>query len=395
MKRKICVVTGSRADYGLLKLIMLGIMEDTELELQIIATGMHLARDYGLTYREIELDGFKINRKIECLTQSDDALSISNATAAAISGSAKAFQELKPDIVLLLGDRFEILAVSIASLFARIPIAHIHGGELTLGAFDESMRHAITKMSNIHFVTHEEYRHRVIQLGESPDHVHLIGSLSRDVIKSLNLLNRKEIEEVLNLKFKRKSLLITFHPATLDEESPESQMRELLSALEKLSDTTLIFTMPNADTGGYSIMDLISRFVQENDNAYVFNSLGQLLYISCMAIVDGVVGNSSSGITEAPVMGKGTINIGIRQLGRIQNYGVINCKATQNEIESAISFLYSHEFVNGMQQEQESHSQVNASLKILSVLREVELQGITLKPFWDISFNIEENLKTE
>jgi GDP/UDP-N,N'-diacetylbacillosamine 2-epimerase (hydrolysing) len=388
LKRKVCVITSSRADYGLLRLIMLGIRQEANLELQIIATGMHLSKDYGLTINEIESDGFLVNRKVPCLNEFDDAVSISRAAGSAISGCAEALKELQPDIILLLGDRFEILSAAMAGLLARIPIAHIHGGELTLGAFDESIRHAITKMSSIHFVTHEVYRRRVVQLGEIPERVYLVGSLGVDAINSLVLMNRKEIENELNIKIKAKSLLITFHPATLDKESPERQMNHLLSVLEKLNDTTLLFTMPNADTGGNAIVKLIEDFVQKRENAYAFSSLGQLLYLSCMAMVDGVVGNSSSGITEAPVMGIGTVNIGTRQLGRIQSQSIINCGTSQVEIEDALKILYSAEFCDKLRISKNSMKESGASLKILKVLKEVDLRELILKPFQDIPFSL-------
>jgi GDP/UDP-N,N'-diacetylbacillosamine 2-epimerase (hydrolysing) len=392
MRRKICVVTGSRAEYGLLRLVMLGIKNDPDLELQIIATGTHLSKDFGMTFKEIESDGFSIDYKVECLSDKDDALSISKASASVINGCADALKELGPDIVLILGDRFEILSCSIAALFARIPIAHIHGGELTLGAFDESIRHALTKISNVHFVTHQDYRRRVIQLGELPDRVIFVGSIVEEIVKSLELLSRDEIEKTLNIKFKKKSLLITFHPVTLDMQSPNDQMRELFSALEDLNDTTLIFTMPNADPGGRAIVALIEDFVQNNSNAYAFASLGQRLYISCMSIVDGVIGNSSSGITEAPVLGKGTVNIGIRQFGRIQTSSVINCAPSRHEIRCAIKALYSKDFIKKQQVVGQREIGIRASQKILKVLKEVDLSQITLKPFFDLSVTFDERL---
>jgi len=263
MKRKICVVTGSRADYGLLKLVMKGIKVDPNLALQIIATGMHLSPTFGLTYKEIEGDGFVIDYMVESLLLSDTPADIAQATAKSMMGCAKAFGELEPDLVLILGDRFEILAAATAAVLARIPIAHIHGGEVTVGAYDEAFRHSITKMANIHFVATEEYRRRVIQLGENPSSVHFVGGLGVDAIRYLNFLSKDEIEQTLGIKFSSKSLLVTFHPSTLEELTPIEQVNELLAALIEKPEIMLIFTMPNADTGGLEIMEQINNLNKE------------------------------------------------------------------------------------------------------------------------------------
>ena len=384
MKRKICVVTGSRADYGLLRLVMKGIKAEPSLTLQIIATGMHLSPTFGLTCKEIESDGFEVDQMVACLSSSDSAVDIAEATAKALSGCAKAFDELKPDLVLVLGDRFEIFAACSAALLARIPIAHIHGGEVTVGAYDEAFRHSITKMSSIHFVATEEYKKRVIQLGENPSTVHLVGGLGVDAIKDLKLLNKNEIEQTLGIKFARKSLLVTFHPATLENESPSEQVRELLAALSNRSDTTLIFTMPNADTGGFEIMAQIKGFVDKNDNAYVYESLGQLNYLSCMAIVDGVVGNSSSGILEAPTLKVGTVNIGNRQLGRIQSHSVIDALANKESIDKALNKLFSSEFKATLSDCRSPFGEGGASRKILRLLSDFKLEKNLQKFFYDL-----------
>ncbi len=378
------MVTGSRADYGLLRLVMKGIEAEPNLTLQIIATGMHLSPTFGLTYREIEGDGFKINQKIECLSSSDSPVAIAEAAARSLSGCAKAFDVLKPDLVLVLGDRFEIFAACSAALVAGIPIAHIHGGEVTAGAYDEAFRHSITKMSSLHFVATEEYKKRVIQLGENPSTVHLVGGLGVDAIKSLKLLNKKEIAQTLGINFATKSLLVTFHPATLDIQSPAEQIRELLLALADRSDTTLIFTLPNADTGGIGIMEQIKEFVNRNSNAYSFDSLGQLMYLSCMSNMDGVVGNSSSGILEAPTLKVGTVNIGHRQLGRSQSESVINVNANRKEIEYALEKLYSPEFRSTLEICKSPYGEGGASSQILSILREARLDLVIEKFFYDL-----------
>ena len=384
MKPKICVVTGSRADYGLLRLVMRGIKADPNLTLQIIATGMHLSPTFGLTINEVESDGFEVDQKVVCLTSSDSSVDIAEATAKALAECAKAFNELNPDLVLVLGDRFEIFAACSAALLARIPIAHIHGGEVTVGAYDEAFRHSITKMSSIHFVATEEYKKRVIQLGENPSTVHLVGGLGVDAIKDLKLLNKEEIEQTLGIKFADKSLLITFHPATLETQSPGEQIRELLASLSNRSDTTLIFTMPNADTGGFEIIEQIKGFVDKNDNAYLFESLGQLSYLSCMAIVDGIVGNSSSGILEAPTLKVGTINIGDRQLGRTQSVSVINARANKKSIEAALNKLFSPEFKLTLDACISPYGDGGASRKILRVLSDFKLEKSHQKFFYDL-----------
>ena len=384
MKRKICVVTGSRADYGLLRLVMKGIKAEPSLTLQIIATGMHLSPTFGLTNKAIESDGFEVDRKVACLSSSDSPVDIAEATAKALSGCAKAFDELKPDLVLVLGDRFEIFAACSAAFLARIPIAHVHGGEVTVGAYDEAFRHSITKMSIIHFVATEEYKKRVIQLGENPSTVHLVGGLGVDAIKDLKLLNKEEIEQTLGIKFADKSLLITFHPATLETQSPGEQIRELLASLSNRSDTTLIFTMPNADTGGFEIMEQIKDFVDKNDNAYAYKSLGQLNYLSCMAIVDGVVGNSSSGILEAPTLKVGTVNIGHRQLGRIQSHSVIDALANKESIDKALIKLFSPEFKSTLNDYRSPFGEGGASRKILRVLSDFKPEKTIQKFFYDL-----------
>ena len=384
MSRKICVVTGSRADYGLLRWVMQGIKDDPRLNLQVIATGMHLSPTFGLTYRMIEEDGFRVDAKVEILGSSDSPAAIAESMALALTGTAKALSELKPDLVVVLGDRFEIFAATAAALVSKIPIAHLHGGETTTGAFDEAFRHSITKMSHLHFVATDEYRSRVIQLGENPKSVYLVGGVGIDSIKNLTLLSKEELEAQLGIEFGAKSLLITFHPVTLDAESPEHQMKELLAALSHLHDTTLIFTMPNADTGGHVLIKMIEEFVGQNENAKVFTSLGQLKYLSCISQVDGVVGNSSSGITEVPTFKKGTVNVGDRQLGRIQAASVINCKPMEKDIERAIKTLYSLEFKSNLAATESPYGEGGASARVVKALKESSLEGIVKKTFHDL-----------
>jgi GDP/UDP-N,N'-diacetylbacillosamine 2-epimerase (hydrolysing) len=384
MTRKICVVTGSRADYGLLRSVMQGIKNDPNLIIQVIATGMHLSPTFGLTYREIESDGFFIDEKVEVITEIDTPEEISQSIAKGITGCAKAFNRLEPDLILLLGDRYEIFSAAIAAHVALIPIAHIHGGELTGGALDEAFRHSISKMSSLHFVAAEEYKKRLIQLGENPKNIYLAGGLGVDSIKKHKLLNKHELENKLNIKFLDKSLLITFHPVTLDIESSEFQFKELLKALSNFKDTTLIFTMPNADTGGRKLINMVEEFVIENKNAKAFTSLGQLLYFSCILNMDGVVGNSSSGVIEVPSFKKATVNIGDRQLGRLQAESIINCKPLKKDILNAIEKLYSSSFQTLLDRVTNPYSGTGVNEKIIEVLGAISLDGIIKKDFYDL-----------
>ena len=384
MTRKICVVTGSRADYGLLRSVMQGIKNDPNLIIQVIATGMHLSPTFGLTYKEIESDGFFIDEKVEVITEIDTPEEISQSIAKGITGCAKAFNRLEPDLILLLGDRYEIFSAAIAAHVALIPIAHIHGGELTGGALDEAFRHSISKMSSLHFVAAEEYKKRLIQLGENPKNIYLAGGLGVDSIKKHKLLNKHELENKLNIKFLDKSLLITFHPVTLDIESSEFQFKELLKALSNFKDTTLIFTMPNADTGGRKLINMVEEFVIENKNAKAFTSLGQLLYFSCILNMDGVVGNSSSGVLEVPSFKKATVNIGDRQLGRLQAESIINCKPLKKDILNAIEKLYSSSFQTLLDRVTNPYNGTGVNEKIIEVLGAISLDGIIKKDFYDL-----------
>ena len=388
MTRRICVVTGSRAEYGLLRWVMQNIKDDPGLTLQIIATGMHLSPRFGLTYREIEQDGFKIDHKVEMLGGADTPTDIANSMAAGLSGCAAALNDLRPDLVVVLGDRFEIFSAAMAACVGRIPVAHLHGGETTLGAIDEAFRHSITKMSQLHFVAAEEYRRRVIQLGENPDHVFQVGALGIDNIRLLKLLSRNELEVALDWKLGNKNLLVTFHPVTLEDGTAADQFTELLIALAELRDTKIIFTMPNADTDHQVIVKMIREFVATHDNARAYLSLGQLRYLSCLKHVDGVVGNSSSGLIEAPSMGIGTINIGDRQHGRLKAESVIDCFPNSNSIASALYRLYSPDFQNSLKHVRNPYGNGGASETIVQLLREVSLRSILKKSFYDLNYSL-------
>jgi len=390
--RKICIITGTRAEYGLLRWVMQGIKDDVALTLQIIVTGMHLSPEFGLTYQEIERDGFIIDRKVEMLTSSDSAVGIAKSMGLGMIGIADALSELKPDMILVLGDRFEIFSAVSAALVARIPVAHLHGGELTEGAFDEAMRHSITKMSHLHFVAAEEYQRRVIQLGEHPDRVFLVGGLGIDNIKRLKLLDRRELESEMNFQFGSRNLLITFHPVTLEQATAAEQMSELLDALAELKDTQLIFTMPNADTDSRGLKQMVEEFTSKFSNARAFSSLGQLRYLSCIAQVDGVLGNSSSGLTEVPSFRKGTINIGDRQRGRLRAESVIDCEPSRKIITEALKKLYSPDFNSLVGRAINPYGEGGASEKIVSIIKSVVLYDILKKYFYDLPDSSKQNI---
>tara|TARA_B100000315_G_scaffold260430_1_gene321745 strand:+ start:7310 stop:8470 length:1161 start_codon:yes stop_codon:yes gene_type:complete len=384
-KRKICVVTGSRAEYGLLYWLMKFINHEPKLDLQIIATGMHLSPEFGLTYKEIEKDGFQINQKVEMLLSADTPSAISKSTGLGLIGFADAFAESKPDIIILLGDRFEIFSAAIAATFARIPIAHISGGETTLGAFDESIRHSITKMAWWHFTGAEEYKKRVIQLGENPNRVFLVGGLGVDVIKKSKLLSKKDLRERIALEFGPKNLLVTFHPVTLEKDTSKKHFQELLDTLDKLDDINIIFTEPNADSYSRIIKQMIDDFVLKHNNRSIsFTSMGHLNYLSTLQFVDGTVGNSSSGLAEAPTFKIGTINIGDRQKGRLKAKSVIDCKPTKESIKQAIETLYSKDFQNVLPFVGDPYGEGNATEKIMEVLQDTKLPEDLKKEFYNL-----------
>jgi len=388
MSRKICVVTGTRAEFGLLRRLTDTIKNHPELTLQVVATGMHLSPEFGLTYREIEEAGFKIDAKVEILLSSDTNTAVTKSMGLGLIGFADAYERLTPDMLVVLGDRFEIFAATSAAMIAGIPVAHLHGGETTEGAFDEAIRHSITKMSHLHFVAAEAYRRRVIQLGEHPDRVFNVGGMGIDAIKYIKLLSREELEHSLDIRFDVKSLLITFHPVTLDGGANSvAQIQELLAALEELEDTTLIFTMPNADTGGRELGILVHQFADKLINAKVYTSLGQLRYFSCLAQVDGVVGNSSSGLLEAPSFKIGTVNIGDRQKGRLKAESVIDCEPNSESIQAALKTLYSDDFQGSLSSVINPYGNGGASDAIVKVLAEYPLENIRKKQFFNFPFN--------
>lgn len=382
MKRKICIVTGTRAEYGLFVPLLKKLRAEASFQLQIIASGMHLSPEFGLTYRRIEGDGFVIDRKVELLLSSDTSIGTSKSMGLGIIGFAEALQELKPDLVMLLGDRFEILSAAQAAMIARVPIAHIAGGDITEGAFDDAIRHSITKMAQLHFVTNEASWKRVRQLGENPESIFNVGSPGIDRIKRMKFMERTELEQKLNLTFHAKNLLITFHPATLEEQEPAKQFWELLTVLHELGpDTGLIFTKPNADPGSRELIRLLEEFSSARSNVSVFPDLGDLLYLSLMSHVDAVVGNSSSGIYEAPSFRIPTVNIGDRQKGRLFASSVISCKPERREIEKAIGLAYEMDCSGAVN----PYGQGDSAQQITAILKSIpDYKPLVKKKFFDL-----------
>ncbi len=387
-KRKICVVTGSRAEYGLIYWLMKEIQKDPNLELQIVATGMHLSPEFGLTYRKIEEDGFQINEKVEMLLSSDTPVGIAKSVGLGIIGFADAVSRLNPDILVVLGDRYEIFTAAQAAMVERIPIAHIHGGETTVGAIDEAMRHAITKMSHFHFTAAETYRKRVIQMGEIPERVMNYGAPGLDNISKIKLLDKIPFEKTIDFQLDDLSFLITYHPVTLSAENLEKTFNELLKAVNHFSEAKIIFTKANADAAGRIINQKIDEYAESNPlRVKVFTSMGQLLYLSAIKNVDIVIGNSSSGLIEAPAMKKPTVNIGERQKGRLRADSVIDCEEKEQTIVSAIKEGLSPGFKKILENVVSPYGQGDASFNIKEYLKQVSLQNVLMKRFYDIKYD--------
>lgn len=385
MTKKICVITGSRAEYGLLQPFMKKLQESDVFSLQILATGTHLSHEFGLTYLQIEKDGFKIDEKIEMLLSADTDSAVVKSIGLGMIGYADALNRLRPDMVVILGDRFEAFAAASACYLKKIPIIHLHGGELTEGATDEALRHAITKMSFLHFTSIERYRQRVIQLGEEPGRVFCVGAIGLDNAKNINYLSKSALESTLGITIAEKLLLVTFHPVTLETNTAGAQIDELIAALTNVTETTVIFTMPNADADGRIIIKKLEAFAATNpDHVFVFKSLGQIRYLSLMKIANAVIGNSSSGIIEAPFFHIPTINIGDRQLGRIKAGTVINVKPIKDAIANAIQKALSPEFAKWCTTQANIYGEGNTTDKILEILSTYPFNSSLKKKFYDI-----------
>ena len=382
--RKICFVTGTRAEYGLLSRLMRLVKEDKDLQLQAIATNMHLMPEYGETYKEIEKDGFIIDKKVYMHKPSDDAHGIISSMAEEMQGMNDALSELKPDILVLLGDRYEILVAAQVALIHRIPIAHIHGGEVTEGAFDDAIRHSVTKMSSLHFTSCEEYRHRVIQMGEHPSRVFDVGSLGVENIKAVPLMTKDELEASLDFKIDTQTILVTYHPVTLGGD-PAKDIREFLDALDQFKDLKVIFTMPNSDTGRDAIALAVENYVEKHSNrAKAYTSLGLKRYLSTLQFVKAAVGNSSSGIIEVPSFGIPTLNIGDRQKGRLASRSVVNCGTSKDEVIAGLKLCLSEEMQKAAKTYENPYAKPDTANLIYQELKNVVLAGLNLKTFYDL-----------
>jgi len=381
--RKICVVTGTRAEYGLLYWLMKEIQTDADLELQIIVTGMHLSPEFGLTYRTIEEDGFTIDAKVEMLLSSDTPVGVAKSIGLGVIGFAEALDRLQPDIMVVLGDRYEILAAVQAALVARIPVAHIHGGETTEGAIDESIRHAITKMSHLHFVAAEPYRKRVMQLGEHPDTILNVGALGIENITRLQLLDKTALEQSISFELGTICFLVTYHPATLGAITPQAAMQALLDTLDMFPEARIIFTKPNSDTDGRILGRMIDEYAQQHqERVAVFTSMGQVRYLSALKLANAVIGNSSSGIIEAPACNIPTVNIGDRQSGRLKAASIIDCLETTQSIASAINKALSPQFRDKIKHGVSPYGYGETASQIRDCLKQATLS--CTKPFYDL-----------
>ena len=385
--KRIGIMTGTRAEYGLLKSLMQEINKDNDLELYLIVSGMHLSPEFGMTYKEIEEDGFEINAKVEMLLSSDSPAGISKSIGLGVIGFADEFQRADLDMLILLGDRYEALSAAISAMVMRIPIAHLHGGELTEGAIDEGIRHSITKMSYLHFTSTEEYRRRVIQLGENPERGFCVGAIGVENIKKINLMTKEELERSIHFEIDENTVIVTYHPVTLENNTVEEQFLNLLEVLDRNPKIRMIFTKANADTNGRIVNELIDKYVAQNsERACAFMSLGQKRYLSALKYCRIVIGNSSSGIIEAPSFGKPIINIGDRQKGRICADSVINCGYTQQEIQQAMETALTKEFENKASNCRNPYEKENTAANIISVIKDYLLNDkIKLKKgFYDI-----------
>ena len=382
--RKICVVTGTRAEYGLLSRLMKAIQEDPSLELQVIATNMHLSPEFGLTYREIENDGFTIHKKVEMLLSADTATSVVKSLGLGVIGFADAYEDLKPDLLVVLGDRYEMLGAVSSALLLQIPVAHISGGDVTEGAYDDAIRHSITKMSHLHFTSTEVYRKRVIQLGEQPATVFNVGAIGLDNIRRIRLLSRDEFEKSIDFALGEHAMLITYHPVTLEHRTAKEQFEALLRAVDETG-YRLIFTKPNSDSDGRIIISMIDEYVKAHPQKSVaFTSLGYLRYLSALQYVDVVVGNSSSGIVEVPSFGIPTVNIGDRQKGRLRADSVIDCIPEEHAIREVLQQAASPEFKEKAKQTTNPYEQPDTVQHIFETIKNYPLEGIIKKHFYDL-----------
>lgn len=384
--REICVFTGTRAEYGIMSRLFRLIADDPELQLQIVATNMHLSPEFGLTYKEIEADGFHIDKKVEMLLSSDTSNGILKSMGLAIIGFADALEDLQPDLAIILGDRYEMLAAAEACLIYKVPVAHLYGGEITEGAYDDAIRHCITKLSHLHFTSTEEYRNRVIQMGEAPERVFYVGALGVNNIRNEEIMTLAELEDSLQFKLSEKFLLITFHPVTMETSTAAEQCNDLLLALEEINeDYHLLFTLPNSDTDGRVIIQKINDYVAKHtDRALAITSLGKKRYYSALKYATAVVGNSSSGLVEAPSFNIPTLNIGNRQLGRTRAETVVDVPATLEGIREGLRMVLSPKFIEKIKDAVNPYEKENTIENIFNIIKTYPLEGLIQKTFYNL-----------
>ena len=384
--KKVCIITGSRSEYGLLKGLINEIKKSKKLQLKLIVTGSHLSNDFGLTVKQIIKDRFYINKKVKILQNEDDTKNLSKAMAIGLTKFSSAFKELKPDLLLILGDRYEILSSVIAALFHKIPVAHLHGGERSEGAYDESIRHAITKFSHLHFVSTKTYKKRVIQLGENKKNVFFTGSIGVDNIRKIKFYGKKYLENKFRVKFKEKNLFIIFHPVTLEDNTQKKHMNEILKAVSFFPDYGKFFVYPSADLGGKSIIRLINRYVEKNNNSFKFKSLNQKEYFSFVKNCNLVLGNSSSGIIEVPSLKVGVLNIGDRQRGRIKSDAIIDCKPNDKDIINGIIKIMTNIYQKKIKKTKNPYGLDGTCKKIIKIIENKQnLDNLIKKKFFDLS----------
>lgn len=384
MKRKVCVVTGSRADYGLLRPLMRAIRDSESLELQIVATGSHLSAQYGNTFREIQGDGLVIDQTVPILTEEDSERAVSDAFGQAVIGIGECLTFLRPDIVVVLGDRYEALAAGVAATLHRIPIAHIHGGETTEGLIDEACRHSLTKMASLHFCATETYRRRILQLGERDDRVHVVGAMAADSIAEIQFLSRDELCGQLGIEFGEMNFLVTYHPVTLEAGRARAQISQVIDALRSFPQAKIFFTLPNAESESSSISEVIQAFAETNPGRVkVFTSLGQQKYLSLLRECDVVIGNSSSALIEAPLVGTVTVNVGSRQRGRLRGSSVFDAQPTYESIAQAIRQGLTYGRNHSRDAFDSPYGSKGGSAAILRILEQCDLEGILIKGFVD------------
>jgi GDP/UDP-N,N'-diacetylbacillosamine 2-epimerase (hydrolysing) len=382
---KLCVITSSRADYGLLRHLLKDILNSASIKLQLVVSGSHLSNADGMTIDEIAADGFDIAARLPIFNQAkNDQNEISKRISLAINGFTSTFQALTPDLILVLGDRYEIFSAAVSATISHIPIIHLHGGEVTEGAYDESFRHSITKMSHVHFAAAEEYRNRIIQLGENPNNVFCVGGLGVDAIMRSPILTREELSQTLNVEIRPTSLLVTYHPPTLENKEELDGTIQLLSALDDWDEATICFTMPNADENSFHIIEKIKCFVKYKKNAHIFTSLGQIKYYSCLRYFSAVIGNSSSGLLEAPTFKIPTVNIGNRQDGRLKSDSIIDCRPEKKDIQNAILLALSSRFKSTLENVKNPYGNVGAAQKILAIIESLEPKKLLQKKFYDL-----------